>query len=218
MDNSLYLWQAFDALFPIGAYTLSNGLETYVQRGLVRDPETLRAFIQAYLALLPYGDLGLAARAAEGEDPEKLDRLCHIMKAPAEVRQGSQRLGIRFLKAQAALHPYAGLSAYAQLIRSGRCRGHYPVAVGLFIRDLGAAEGLNRYAYSLLSALVNHAAKLVPLRQLQAQAVLYAALEQIPTAVAQARRTQLEDLGVSGVGFDLRAMQHETLYSRLYSS
>ncbi len=47
MDNIgfLTLMQAFDSLFPIGAYAFSNGMETYVQRGIVTDKNTLSEFL-----------------------------------------------------------------------------------------------------------------------------------------------------------------------------
>ena len=44
MDNIgfLTLMQAFDSLFPIGAYAFSNGMETYVQRGIVTDKNSVK--------------------------------------------------------------------------------------------------------------------------------------------------------------------------------
>ena len=49
----LRLMQALDPLFPIGAFTLSNGLETYVQRDIVRDKKSLSEYLRAYLHTLP---------------------------------------------------------------------------------------------------------------------------------------------------------------------
>ena len=43
----LRLMQALDPLFPIGAFTLSNGLETYVQRDIVRDKKSLSEYLRA---------------------------------------------------------------------------------------------------------------------------------------------------------------------------
>lgn len=54
----LYMLQICDSLFPIGAFTLSNGLETYVQRGVVDSPETLAAYLADYLALAPVSGAG----------------------------------------------------------------------------------------------------------------------------------------------------------------
>ena len=68
----LYLLQICDSLFPIGAFTLSNGLETYVQRGLVTAPAHLAGYLQDYLAIAPYQELGAMALAQQyAAQPEK---------------------------------------------------------------------------------------------------------------------------------------------------
>lgn len=74
------------------------------------------------------------------------------------------------------------------------------------------------YCYSLFSAAVNHAVKLVPLRQLEGQAALYTAMGKIPEAVEKAISVQTDDLGIGGSGFELRSMQHEKLFTRIYIS
>ena len=218
VTQRIALLQAFDPLFPTGAYTMSGGMETYTQKGLVKDKLTLVSFLKAQLYILPYSDLGVCAKTAEGEDFILMDSLCAAMKQPFEIRTGSEKLCVRFLKAQEALCDYPSLAAYRQAIRQEKCRGHYPVAVGLFMRDLNAGldEALELYCYSLLSQAVNHAVKLIPLGQSDGQSALFETLRLIPTAVQKARAASLDELGVSGCGFDLRAMQHETLQGRLY--
>ncbi|MDR2923577.1 MAG: hypothetical protein LBU85_09595, partial [Treponema sp.] len=167
---------------------------------------------------LPYGDLGVCAKTAEGEDFTVMDSLCAAMKQPFEIRTGSEKLCARFLKAQEALCDYQPLAAYRQAIRQEKCRGHYPVAAGLFMRGLDANldEALELYCYSLLSQAVNHAVKLIPLGQSDGQAALFEAMRLIPAAARKARAASIDELGISGCGFDLRAMQHETLQGRLY--
>ena len=44
-EKQFYLLQVNDALFPIGGYSHSQGLETYIQRGIVRDIDTAREYI-----------------------------------------------------------------------------------------------------------------------------------------------------------------------------
>ena len=39
-EKQFYLLQVNDALFPIGGYSHSQELETYIQRGIVRDADT----------------------------------------------------------------------------------------------------------------------------------------------------------------------------------
>ena len=43
-EKQFYLLQVNDALFPIGGYSHSQGLETYIQRGIVRDIDTARIY------------------------------------------------------------------------------------------------------------------------------------------------------------------------------
>ena len=39
-ERDYYLLQVNDALFPIGGYSHSQGLETYIQKGLVHDEKS----------------------------------------------------------------------------------------------------------------------------------------------------------------------------------
>jgi len=218
IESRIALLQAFDPLFPTGAYTMSGGMETYTQKGLVQDKSSLVSYLKAQLYILPYGDLGVCAKTAQGEDFILMDNLCAAMKQPYEIRTGSEKLCTRFLKTQETLCGYPSLAAYRQAKKQEKCKGHYPVAVGLFIRDLNAdiGEALELYCYSLMSQTVNHAVKLIPLGQSDGQAALFETLRLIPGAAQKAMAADVDELGVSGCGFDLRAMQHETLRGRLY--
>jgi urease accessory protein len=203
---------------------MSGGMETYTQKGIVSDKTSLAAFLRAQLYILPYSDLGVCAKTAQDGDYLLLDELCAAMKQPFETRTGSEKLCLRFLKMQAALQDYPSLNAYYSDILAAdgsvqkKCRGHYPVAIGLFICDLKADidQSLEMYCYSLLSQAVNHAVKLIPLGQSDGQAALFDAMRLIPLAVQKAKAATIDELGVSGCGFDLRSMQHESLHGRLY--
>ena len=203
MNNGyLKVLQAFDPLFPIGAYTMSNGLETYVQKGILHDENTLQKYLNAMLYTLPYSDLGFAAKAASGENFLTLDEICTASKSAYELRQGTN----------------PKLEQYSEYISGGKVYGCYPIAAGIFIGEVceNISEGLRAYCYSLLSAAVNHAVKLIPLRQLDGQRALYHALENIPGAVDVSLECELTELGCGGFGFDFRSMQHEGLYTRIY--
>lgn len=216
----LRLVQSLDPLFPIGSYTLSNGMETYVQKNLVKSGEDLEKHLKSYLYMLSYNDLAFAAKACSGTDVIQLDELCGALKSPYEMRSGSIKQCARFLKLQTELDRYPSLEQYRNLIREGTCEGHYSIAVGLFIREteIPVQTALELYAYSILSSMANHAAKLIPLRQLDGQRALQEACKGIGDAVKTAIEAGVEDLGASGCAFDIRSMQHEKLYSRLYIS
>ena len=221
VNNMIALYQIFDALFPLGSYVFSSGMETYTQMEIINDKDSLAAFLNAQLYTLPYSDLGVAAKVAQGEDFVLLDNLCGAMKQPFEIRQGSERLSMRFLKTMERLSDSKGLDAYRTSISKWLCDGHYPVAVGLFVHDLEDVEldqAMELYCYNMLSAMVNNAVKLVPLGQSDGQSALSEVMTSIPGAVRKAVAASVKELGVSGCGLDLRAMQHETLKGRLYSS
>lgn len=220
MNNLLKLTQSLDALFPIGSYTLSNGMETYVQKGIVKDMNSLEKYLDSYLYMLKYNELAFAAQAYKGCDITGLDSLYSALKSPSEIRSGSIKQCARFLKIHMQLDNYPLLSKYRSMIMNGECDGHYCIAVGLFIKEIDAElnAALELYCYSILSSMVNHAVKLVPLRQLDGQLALHNILSKIPDMVDRAIRIKPDYLGAGGCGFDLRSMQHEKLYSRLYIS
>ena len=231
------MMQICDSLFPIGAYTLSNGLETFVCQNRLTTVQDLEEYVAGFVQLLPYNDLGvmvLAYRHAKDMSfIEKLDELSLLYKTPMEVRNGSRRLCSRFLKLWEYIHAYQSLDTLKQLtedvppvgqaynrVDGHHCRGNYAVAVGLYAREIGLPleDAAAIYAYSLLTAIVTNAVKMVPLSQKDGQRILFDVQEKLPKVCEEAMQVSIDDLGIGGAEFDIAAMQHETLYSRLYMS
>ena len=101
----LSLLQLCDPTLPIGGYAHSSGLETYVQQGTVNNSVTAKSFVTEMLTRnLQYTDAAfasLAFDAAANDDLEKilqLDVECTAVKLPKEIRQSSQKLGMRLIK------------------------------------------------------------------------------------------------------------------------
>lgn len=217
----LHILQICDSLFPVGAFTLSNGLETYVQRDIITSPQGLEEYLHSYISVLPFNELGAAAAAYSADEKTlcRLDEIYSAAKAPFEIRSGSEKVTRRFSKiCQKGENSITGL--YKKLTEEGVCKGHQCIAYGLYMRDNGIelSEGLAVYGYSICSAIVTNCVKLVPLSQLAGQKILGESFELISSAAEKALDTPLDDIGISGAGFDLRAMQHERLYSRQYMS
>lgn len=100
-----FLLQVNDALFPIGGYSHSQGLETYIQQGIVHDEKTAADYIRRKLKLnLACTDLlgvRLAYESALKENVAALDDLEEILGAsriPMEQREASRKMGSRFTK------------------------------------------------------------------------------------------------------------------------
>lgn len=104
-SSLLHFLQVNDSAFPIGSYTHSFGMETYIQSQQVKDKESLLQFCKTYLYMnLVVGD-GLLVKEAykhainmEGEMLVQLDKLCHAMKISSESKQGSLKMGKQFIE------------------------------------------------------------------------------------------------------------------------
>ena len=101
-----YLLELNDALFPIGAYAHSYGLETYVQEGAVHDRESAERWLRAYFAgSFLYQEL-LAARLAyeamQQEDAAgallSLEEELRASRTARESREAMEKLGRRLAK------------------------------------------------------------------------------------------------------------------------
>jgi urease accessory protein len=225
--NLLSLLHLSDPTLPIGGYTHSNGLETYVQEGLVHDAATAEAYIQSMLANnLRYNDAAFASLAydtAAQQDMEallRLDEECTALKIPREIRQASQKLGIRLLKIFNRQQPSAFVRSYEQAMQEAKATGHYCLVFGVYacLLHIPKEEALQAFYYNAAVGMVTNSVKLVPLGQLDGQDILFRLR---PLLLELATATLAPDpkwLGCCNPGFDIRCMQHERLYSRLYMS
>ncbi|VUX23676.1 urease accessory protein UreF [Blautia obeum] len=223
-----FLLQVNDALFPIGGYSHSYGLETYIQKGLVHDEDSAEEFIHKRLAYNFLYNEFLAARLgwdhAVNGDLEAISRLEEIMEAgkiPRETREASRKLGSRFIKTLSALGiPYEN-SIFQEYREARKGKSvHHAVAYGVFCGAAGISreEALEHFLYAQTSAMVTNCVKTIPLSQSSGQKLLSGSYPLLQELTKQVTELGTEWLGLSGPGFDLRCMQHEGLYSRIYMS
>lgn len=223
--NFLKLLQSVDAFFPVGAFTLSNGLEDYVMRNRISNEKDLTEYLKNFLAVFPCNDLGLLSLAYRSAGAEEellwLDHIAAAMKSAREIRTGSVKMCSRYLKARKAMGDLSeGLGWYQKQVREKKALGFHPIALGIYAAELGFAQDelLVMYGYSVISAIVNNAVKLVPLSQLGGQRILFEQMEKLTEAAEKAMQIESEMLGVSGVAYEIHCMNHEHLYSRQYMS
>lgn len=227
-QNHYLLLQVNDALFPIGGYSHSYGLETYIQKGIVTDETTARTYITNKIrySLAP-SELLCARLAYEAAERREITRLLELeemleaSKIPMEIREAARKLGSRFAKTLIALDIDYKSDIFKEYLarRKGKTTSH-ACAYGVFCAaaGIGLSDALAHFLYAQTSAMVTNCVKSIPLSQSAGQKILAESCRDFEGVLQQVSEYGPEMLGASAPGFDLRCMQHENLYSRIYMS
>lgn len=218
------LLQLNDAAFPIGSYTHSWGLETFVQKGIIRDSQTAESYFRSELesnfltndflcARLSYE----AAEKSDWNEIQEIDEIYNASRNAKEIREGSKKLAARFLKTVSLWkNPNGG-----EENEENPCvPKHFPAAYGSHcaLSKISEEEALKAFLYSQISARVVTAVKLVPLSQSEGQKILHSLFALFGEILEKVMQLSKEDLCRSSPQSEILSMQHEFLYTRLYMS
>ena len=227
-EKYFLLLQINDALFPIGAYSHSGGLETYIQKNLVSSVEDAWNYIERRLLYgFCYNEL-LAVKLAYGyachENIEKLlelEELLTVCRIPREIREAGEKLGSRFAKTVCSLDISFETDVFQNYCAAaGKRPLQHMVVYGVFCAAAGIPyeETLAHYLYAQTSSMVTNCVKTIPLSQTDGQKLLHKCHAVFRKLLNRVEELTEEDVCLSMPGFDIRCMQHEGLYSRIYMS
>ncbi|MEO8396177.1 MAG: urease accessory UreF family protein [Chloroflexota bacterium] len=218
----LLLLQWMDSGFPTGSFAHSGGLETYTQAEKVGNASELEHIIAAKLEAAASTDLIVvhSAMTADQNTIRDLDTLCSASKIAKEARDASEKIGRRMLSSILNLIGDPTLSWYKDEIAAERCAGHHAVVHGLACAALSVDShaALLTFGYALAANQTAAALKLFSIGQTQTQAVLSASGKAIEAAADSALSRTLDDFSSFTPGLDIRIMQHERLFRRLFIS
>lgn len=221
--SDFLLLQVNDSLFPIGGYTHSFGLESYIQMGEVRDRESAYSYVVANLnSQILYNDLLMIKlifdHRADLQKVLELEDLANASASPMELREGVQKLGNRFIKTISVmgLSENEGFTSYLKASKNPTHASAYGVFCVSYGLDYKMA--LRHYLYAQSSNIVTNCVKTIPLSQNDGQVILTCLHKEFEAILSRLETLGMEHFCASSVHNDIKAMQHETLYSRLYMS
>lgn len=227
-DTFFLLLQINDALFPIGSYTQSYGLETYIQRNLVHNKETSIKFLEHNLKnTFLYSELLAARLAYEWTCKRRIDKIYELeqiakaSRIPSEMRGASLKLGSRFIKTILSLELNFDREFYCSYYNICSPVGiNHSIAYGVFCAcaNIDRDEALAAYLYAQTSSMVTNLVKLIPLSQTVGQQILSGCSPIFTELLSRVNLLTINELYAAAPGLDIRSMQHEVLYSRLYMS
>lgn len=219
--------QLSDSLFPSGRYTLSHGLEMFVESGRVHDAASLEAVVSDYLvhSLGRCEAVAVAAawKAAADDDlatAVDIDRHLHALRLPQEASSASVRTGRQFIRTAQRLLDSPFLTAFESAVEQGRAVGSHAAVVGI----VSHAWGIDRrtavlselYAYT--AALISAALRLMRLDHVHAQEIMLRLHQEMTAACDATMDTPYQDMHAFAPMIDVMQMQHERSRMRMFAS
>ncbi|MDI3257884.1 MAG: urease accessory UreF family protein [Kyrpidia sp.] len=237
MGFDLRVLPLLDSAFPTGAFAHSFGLETAVREGRVSGPGELRGWLEAsvwagtgrtdgvgvFCAHAVVSGGALTSPGSPGEVRlQEVDRRLTLSRLARESREGSVKIGRRYVRLAEAVYPESGIERYRAWIEEGRCFGQAPVVHGWLWAHLGggAEDAVAGYLYAGAVGVVQCALRLSVVGQTDAQRTIRDLLPEIERAARDIvdGKPEVERMGAAFVFQEVAAIRHETLYSRLFMS
>jgi len=217
----LKLLQLSSPTLPVGAFAYSQGLESAIESGFIKESKALRVWLIDSLTLsLKNGDLPIFFRLYKAWENDDIDKVMHwnqtlrAQRETSELRSEDHHLGLalaRLLKdldiAEAEILHKKGDLCFITL---------FTLAANKW--NIEMEQAANGFIWSWLDNQIAAAIKLVPLGQTDGQKVLSDLLPEIPKIIEEGFAIGDDEIGASLPMTAILSSQHETQYSRLFRS
>ncbi len=214
------LLQLASPMLPVGAYSYSQGLETAIEAGLVRDGDTAAEWISDVLTLyLGRFELPLLWRMCDafnaGTDASVWNTMYCAGRDTSESRAETLQMGYSLTRLLRDLN-----SGQSVTLLESMGEISFPVAYAWAATRwaIPTESCAQAYAWAWVENQVAAAMKAVPIGQVAGQRILLAMGEIIPGVVKAASELPDEDISNFAPGLTLAVCQHEVQYSRLFRS
>jgi urease accessory protein len=213
-----------DSMFPVGAFSFSHGLETAVAQGVVRDRESLRAYVETVVHQAAIGDgvaLVAAHRAAVHGDLDRIrraDEEVQLRKLNEETRMMTVRMGRKLAEAGVRIVGDSLLARRLAEADRDPVPVTYPVALGVLGATVGIpeAETFATHQYGTAVTVLGAAVRLMRVDHLDTQEILFRINDLAEAAYARVRDTELTEMAGFAPLMDVLAATHVRAHVRLF--
>lgn len=209
------LLQLASPTLPVGAYSYSQGLESAIDAGIVKDAASAGRWIGDVLEFsVGPMEAPILARMIDSAANEKRFKhwndLFLASRETAELRAETVQMGYSLNK----LLPQLGIDPVP--LEEPAFPAAFAAAVDAW--EIEPRDALQAYLWSWLENQVMAAVKAVPLGQTDGQKLLLSLGERIAPLAARAAQMSDDELGNFAPGLALLSSRHETQYSRIFRS
>lgn len=215
--------QLIDSFFPVGAFAYSDGLETAVAEGHVRDAASLRDWMDHFVdfVFIPCEGLALvrsirALRVADHDAVREIDSELSAIRPASALRAASTGVGKRLLSAYGSICGDGNFESLSRMLSHGNAASAY--ALVFFHRGIPEREAALAFGYNRLAGMVSAGLRLISMGQQQGQALLTRSIDRLPSAVDRILVSSSEPLRSFSPMLDIQQMNHRYVYSRLFRS
>lgn len=218
----LPLFQLISPSFPVGAYSYSEGLETLVEKGIIKDHLTLKQWL---INELNYGSIRLETivmiRGYQAFHEQNFDKINHwnqwlsATRETQELRQQSWQMGQSLWRLLPELNP-----EFLSICQKIHLPCNYTIALSLAFATwkIEISEAVIGYLWSWVNNLVSAGIRLIPLGQTTGQKLLLDLHPLILNVTDNLLNLSDDDLYSCSWGLALASMNHEVQYTRLFRS
>lgn len=232
-DNTDYallsLLQLASPGLPVGAYSYSEGLETLVETGTIKNKQSLKHWLEQDLR---YGAVRLEAavmlRAYQSSRSSDLMALGYwnswlsAARETEELRSSSWQMGRSLIRLLLELQPLeTQTNQYIQLRANAAgdpCNFAIAFGIAAAYWQIELSSALLGYLHSWVTNSITAGIKSIPLGQTAGQQLLVELQANLKETTGEILKLKDDDLNSCGWGLSLCSMAHETQYTRLFRS